>query len=255
MSEPSTSSKACDVCGNAAPYEPVLVGGVDIGSRLPHFCEPCTKRRQEEEAAREREAVQAAHEAELCRIVPPRMRKTDIHHPGFNLKAWRAVERWSPHEGRWLVLLGETGLCKTRMLALIAMRLIRRGVPVAWTTSIGFQAAALREHDNDPRERAKARELLALWKSVPVLVVDDFGKEAGDGGEAFAIRAERHFFDIFDHRLNHDLPVLLSCNTHPQDMLDCGVFTKDRGGPLVGRILEGAGEVLKLTTAPRQLEL
>jgi chromosomal replication initiation ATPase DnaA len=247
--------KACDQCGNAAPYEPLMIGDQDFGGSFPHVCAPCQAKADRDAETRRHAEVIAEREREIDRMIPPRIRRTDIAHPEFNAQAWRVVERWSPHSGHWLVMVGESGLCKTRMMGLLAMRMIRQGMKVAWTSSIGFQAAALREHDPDARERSKARAALALWKSCDVLAIDDFGKEAGDGKEAVMVKAERHFFDILDHRFHHDLPVMLSCNTHPADMLALGLFTKDRGTPLVGRILEASGNVLRLVPQPRQLEL
>jgi chromosomal replication initiation ATPase DnaA len=247
--------KACDQCGNAAPYEPLMIGDQDFGGNFPHVCPACQAKAEREEEARQRAEVIAEREREIERMIPPRIRRTDIAHPEFNAQAWRVVERWSPHAGNWLVMVGESGLCKTRLMGLLAMRMIRQGLKVAWTSDIGFQAAALREHDADAKERNKARSLLALWKSCDVLCIDDFGKSAGDGKEGVMVKAERHLFDILDHRFHHDLPVILGANTHPADMLALGLFTKDRGTPLVGRILEGAGNVLRLVAQPRQLEL
>lgn len=255
MSDDIATSKACDQCGQAAPYEPLMIGERDFGSMFPHVCDACKREAERQEEARRQSAVLEEREREIERTIPPRIRRTDTAHRDFNAKAWKVIERWSPLSGRWLVLVGESGLCKTRMMGLHAMRLIRQGGKVAWTTSMAFQAAAIREHDADPRERAKARAQLALWKSCDVLALDDFGKAAGDGKEAFAIPEERHLFDILDHRFHHDLPVMISANSHPADMLAAGLFTKDRGAPLVGRILEGAGDVFRLVPQPRQLEL
>jgi DNA replication protein DnaC len=250
----STSAKACDVCGAAAPYEPLMIGERDFGANFPHVCAACQAKQEREAEVLRQDAILEERERRIAAVIPPRIRKTDIAHPDFNARAWKVVERWSPHSGRWLVMVGEGGLSKTRMMGLHAARLIRQGLDVAWTTSIGIQAAAAREHDTDPAERSRARAALAHWKACDILAIDDLGKEASDGKEAFAVKAERHLFEIIDHRYAHELPVMLSMNSHPADMLAAGLFSKDRGAPLVGRILEAAGEVLHLTTQPRQLE-
>lgn len=247
--------KPCDTCGGATPYEALVLAGKDLGEMFPHVCKSCRTKAEREEEAKRRETVAQEREKEIERVIPPKIRRTDIAHPQFNAQAWRVVERWTPHADNWLVMVGESGLSKTRMMGLHAMRMIRQGMQVAWTSAIDFEAAAIRENDSDPRERRKARAQLALWKSCEVLAIDDFGKNASDGKEAFAIKAERHWFDIIDHRFHHDLPVILSSNTHPADMLAAGLFSKDRGAPLVGRILEGAGNVLRLVAQPQQLEL
>jgi DNA replication protein DnaC len=250
----STSAKACDLCGAAAPYEPLEIAGRDFGANFPHVCTACQAKQEREAEARRQAAIREERERRIEALIPPRIRRTDIAHQEFNANAWKVIERWTPHSGRWLVMVGEGGLCKTRMMGLHAARLIRQGFDVAWTTSIGLQAAAIREHDPDPAERARARASLAHWKACDVLALDDLGKEAGDGKEAFAVKAERHLFEILDHRYAHELPVMLSCNTHPAEMLVAGLFSKDRGAPLVGRILEAAGEVYLLSAEPRQLE-
>ena len=49
-------------------------------------------------------------------------------------------------------------------------------------------------------------------------------------------RLEWRFFDLIDHRKSHLLPTVLTTNAPVEDLLDS--LSEDRGGPIVGRILE-----------------
>lgn len=223
-------------------YEPFEIGGREFFTSFPAICDTCEAKRVEAAAVRERIAREEAREREIVRVIPPDLRRTDIHHDGFNRRAWNTLRRWHPANGKWLVMLGETGLSKSRICALIAMKLIRDGLRVEWVTANAFQWAASREFDDNKEERARARHWLATWKSAPVLVYDDFGKGT------FPPAVERHLFDIVDHRKAFDLPMLISCNTHPEALLAAGALSRDRGAPLVGRMLEAAGEVIALSS-------
>lgn len=232
----------CKSCGADVAYEPVVVFGHDLAAGLGHICEGCTlaianAAKAEEEAKRNHHA-----KMEMERVIPPLLRETNPSHPEFNVKAWQACRQWSPASGQWLLIIGKTGLCKSRISALLAGRMIRAGIRTEWCTANAFQWAATREFDDDKAERGRARHWLSAWKNSPALVFDDFGKGTFSGA------VERHLFDLIDHRHTHMLPTIISANTHPQDLLLAEAFTGDRGAPIVGRILETCGNPIVLSS-------
>lgn len=241
----STITKPCDTCHQGTHYEPILCGSTDLSASLPHHCAECTHKANLAASQLKKQQLQAKRELDVERVIAAKLRATDITHPTFNHRAWNALSRWTPDTGKWLVLLGETGLSKSRISALLAMRAIRSGLRVEWTTAQSFKWAATREFDDDIHTRTQARQWLRKWKSAALLVFDDFGK-AG-----FSPSVEAHIFDLVDHRQSYYLPMIISCNTHPRDMIASQMLSQDRGAPIVARILESAGNVIKLKTPPQ----
>jgi hypothetical protein len=186
-------------------------------------------RRQAEAARRE----QAAREARL-QAIPPEMLRTRPDHPDFNGGLWLRTESWRPSALRWLGVVGLAGNCKTRCLALLAKELILAGHRLMWTTAVEFQDRVDDLRGDRRPIVADAHEYLARCKSAPVLVLDDIGKNT------WTPAIERHLFGLLDHRKTHDLPVLWSANSHPMEILQSGQLTKERGGPLIGRLLEAS---------------
>lgn len=202
---------------------------------IPLECEACSTkrdaeyRRRKEEGDRQRE--QAARESRLQEI-PPEMLRTRINHPHFNPGLWLQVEGWQPSSGRWMGIVGGAGECKTRSLALLAHRLILDGHRLMWTTAVEFQD---RVDDSIRGERAETKEAgkyFARCKSAAILVLDDFGKNTWNPS------MERHLFALIDHRKTHDLPVLWTANTPPLEILATQGLSRDRGAPLIGRLIE-----------------
>lgn len=226
----AVSAVPCVECGSAVPYEPILVMGRDFGRVLARHCDSCeTKRKIADDQVRaeeRRNRITAAIDA----IIPPELRLTQQDHPGFNRELWMAVKAWTPGpDAEWLGLIGPAGCCKTRVLALLAMRGIRAGQRVVWTSAVRLQTEAERTGTRDIHA-VNAREHLMDCQYAPVLVIDDIGKNTwGD-------RFERHFFTILDHRRNFRLPVLWSANVHPEGFSQ--VITAANAGPIIGRLMD-----------------
>jgi DNA replication protein DnaC len=235
----TTKTKPCRDCSTPTDYEPFAI--LDREFSLPVLCASCEAKqadREAEEAAkravREEEERQLAIETKVRRIIPPDLYRTDPCHAGFNRGLWKAIESWHPSQNRWLVIVGETGLSKSRVCALHAMKLLREGCKVMWITAGDFQRAVLQQFSDDRAEKAEARQVLKDCRETDVLVFDDFGKGK------FTESVESHLFDLIDHRKNWDKVMMISANTHPQQMLALGMFSRDRGAPIVGRIVEAA---------------
>lgn len=228
--------KPCATCGGAVPYEPIFIEGVDFAASFPLLCDPCELAAAKQEKQAERNERIAKAKAILADVIPPRMRETDISHPEFRAAKWKVVSEAfeaSPHTN--ILLVGPAGLCKSRMLALLCKRVAIRGHRIAWVTAHDF--ALLADRYKNFKTRFDAQQELSALKFAPYLVMDDLGKQAWTNS------IEEIFFALVDHRYSHNLPTWFSANTHPQNMLMEGQFSRDRGAAIVGRILEGATEI------------
>ena len=232
---PKTEHRTCDQCGTDYEHEPfsLIDGGHDMFANC-HTCNNCAEKLQAK-ASEEKRIESAKNEFE--RVVPPSYRKTDPDHAGFNRYLWTQLSRWRPDGGdSWLGLVGETGRSKTRCLALIAKRLCWEGKRLEWCTSTGFQWAARRQfHDQDGYSACR---YLQDWKTTPVLILDDLGKQT------WTPVVESEFFDLLEHRTSRELLTLWSANTHPEDMVGAKQLSDDRGAPIVGRLIDNSEIIL-----------
>lgn len=203
----------------------------------PPECAACGAEReraeQQQAAAAERQRADGLIR-ERIEEVPPEMRRTDLSHRGFNPGLWLRVEGWNPRGLRWLGLVGPAGESKTRCLAMLAMRLIRDGHRVAWTTAMDFQDHVDALTRGDRGDVKAAHRYFRDCKHAEILVLDDIGKNT------WTPSLERHLFSTIDYRKTHDLPVLWTANTSPVEILASGQLTKDRGAPLMGRLIEAS---------------
>lgn len=201
-------------------------------------CSECSERTREEarkrEEAERRRRENAVRESRLSAI-PPEMMETDISHPGFNAGLWVRVENWTPGAGEWLGIIGSAGQCKTRCVALLAAKLIREGLHVEWQPMADLQALTDRMYAGDDGERAAVLARFDRLRACGLLVLDDWGKNT------WTATVERKVFEIVDHRKTHHLPVIWTANTHPVEILKAGEMSKDRGAPIVGRLIEASG--------------
>jgi len=228
---PASINRPCDDCGQLVASETIVVFGHDLTAGLPVCCETCFDAREKREIEQQKKREAAKRESEWERIVAKHYRATDVENPDFNSALWRALAHWSIDDG-WLGIIGPAGHCKTRTLALLIRRHIFAGRPAEWTTASRFQWAAQREFDD--HEGPEARRWLHRWKSTGLLIFDDLGKQR------WTDTVESHFFDLVDTRLAHERPIWWTANTHPEDMIAAKQLTKDRGAPIVGRLLEAS---------------
>ena len=87
-------------------------------------------------------------------------------------------EKFLPQNGRkaenGMFITGEPGTGKTHLAAAVANDLIRQGKPVICMTMIDM---LLRIRQTFKDSGAEEHEILQLYKTVPLLVIDDIGKE------------------------------------------------------------------------------
>lgn len=238
-----------ELCACGQPVDPDLIALRSIfPSAYRPFCAACydlAALRDEESAAADREAAeQARRVAEVPKVIDADILETNLNHPDFNPPLYVETQGWDPACGRWLVVYGDSGLCKTRCIALLAERLILAGHLVRWCRATDFQTTCEELWIKDPSIQRAAYQRLRDWGSAGILVIDDLGKNT------WSALLEAKLFDLIDTRQAKRRPTIVTANTRLQDLVP--ELSAERGGPLIGRILESAlGHIIR-AVPPRQ---
>lgn len=251
--EHDTTGPRCD-CGN--PVDPALLEIRELLPALsPDLCTACHAAAEAESEAigkaEAQETIQRERAARLS-IIPPEILETDTGHVAFNVPLWDQVRHWHPSCGRWLLIQGLPGRCKTRVVGLLAKQLILEGYRVAWAPACDIAGTVQDTASFDRSLWEPARETLRRLKSAGVLIIDDIGKNP------WTPQLEAVLFSIIDHRKTWKLPTVLTCNEPLAEMLRDRKISADRGAPIVSRVLEAsrgwhfeAPEIQPRTTAGR----
>ena len=226
-----TTTTACQTCGQVFSYEPIMVFGRDLAAGLHRHCEDCQAKEQKaEEAARKESATEAAR-ASLRAMLPPDLLETDPYHAEFNLKVWDAVRRWNPSSREFsLGIIGPAARCKTRIMALLAKRVVHRDTRIVWTSAVRLADAARDRTSNDRGIMTTAREHLQDCLTAPWLFLDDLGKN--EWHRSF----ESQLFQILDHRIGYHLPTVWTANDHPDAFSQ--LISSLNVWPIIGRLLD-----------------
>ena len=234
---PSPGSPRCP-CGQ--PVDPDLLEIRHLLPSLsPDLCSACYDQASHAEEAGHRAAVEAAEQrhrlARLDAVIPPKILATDLAHPTFNKALFLACQAWTPESGKWLVIHGPPGACKTRIVGTVAKRLILAGHHVTWATAGKLQETVEELNSfakSDEALRTAARARLRVWKEAGILILDDLGKNT------WTPSLESKLFELIDHRETHYLPTIITSNRKLLHLVDD--MSHDRGGPIIGRIQEAA---------------
>jgi DNA replication protein DnaC len=108
------------------------------------------------------------------------------------------------------------------------------GHRLVWTTAVEFQDRVDDTLRGDRSDVKEANRYFGMCKHAGILVIDDFGKNTWNP------TVERHLFGVIAHRKTHDLPVLWTANSTPLEILATAGLSRDRGAPLIGRLLEAS---------------
>ena len=106
-----------------------------------------------------------------------------------------------------IILVGGVGSGKTHLAAAIANTLIDRGIPVLFSTFPDHL-----EHIREEYDHTGKKEYLAKMKTVPMLVLDDLGKERKTEW------TQNILFDVINYRYEHLLPVIITTNFSYDDL-------------------------------------
>ena len=187
-------------------------------------CDGCQKKQQEEqeeeEGARELMAMQALWQ-NVCPVLyrhtdPARLPQTQL----AEVLAWQ----YGP-EG--LLLVGPTGVGKTRMVYLLLQRLLfgeRRRVRTF--DGLAFDHECVRRF----RDEGDGEEWADGLAHVDVVFFDDIGKGC------FTPRVEAEMFGLIERRAANGLPIIATTNMTGADL--AAKVTEDRGAPLIRRLRE-----------------
>lgn len=225
------TTRACDTCGQVTDYEPVAFGPWDLASTLPHFCADCAAALEAAEAEQAAARLREKREAAWMNTVPKKYRDTDTRHADFPRKLWEGLRHFSLTKS--VGLIGPSGNCKTRLLALLAKRAIAQDMYVGWCPATSFQWAAQNQWDD--QQGGDAKKWLRRWQDCQVLFLDDLGKHR------WTEAVESEFFALIDLRSSRGLPMSWSMNPLPAD--EAGLVDAIRENPSVvlARALDPTG--------------
>ncbi len=117
-------------------------------------------------------------------------------------RVFRAVRRWADDPQGWLVLVGRHGCGKTHLAAAVAHYRRRQG-----DTAIFIIVSELLDYlrsTYSPDSKVSYDRVFEKIKSVPLLVLDDFGEHS-----ATPWAAEK-LYQLFNHRYNAKLPTIVT---------------------------------------------
>ena len=207
-------------CGKSYEYDSIPFGKGDLGLTIAPQCPECTEQLAEASRIAKLERDREEYRTRVLAVIPPELLPvwldplgTDPAHEDFNAEKWEKVRRWRPGpHGNGLGLIGSAGTCKTRILALLAEKILMQGVRLFWTSAMRLHTeAAINRRSKERRLAFGAIEYFESCMSASYLVIDDLGNN--EWCPAF----ESQLFTILDHRMNNRLPVLWSSNCPPED--------------------------------------
>lgn len=231
----------CEYCG-----APRYTKGINLGQRvmwMPYGPERCTcpeaiaahkkaeaERKAQEEAERKAQETRKLNE-QIRRIIGESgmgnrfLRRTfeTFQITNDNQKAASIAKRYAdsfgnlipkykqPEPGRnGLFIAGPKGTGKTHLAAAIANQLIHQGTPVICMTMIDLLERIKRtfaRHVNDEGT------VLSLYKTVPLLIIDDMGKETPTEWAVSTI------YNIINGRYEAYLPTIVTTNYNDKDLV------------------------------------
>lgn len=209
---------------------------VEEFASFPSECPSCLKMIEERnlKGAQLRSGQKLSVDDYIAAITPCIFQKTNflkLPHDQF-----QAVMRWEVGP-RGLLLVGESGKCKTRCLWALAHQLIRKNHQVEFLSELEFS-----------HQVAKRGHIGTLWAwveklaEVEVLILDDLGK---------APRTDRFVSELFyviDKRVNEERPILISTQLDGSavaSQADRGVHVGGHTASALVRRLRECCEVIK----------
>lgn len=162
----------------------------------------------------------------FLRRVPKEYQESDVSR--FPEK-WIDVERFLPERGRGLILMGETGKCKTRMGVQLVLGLATRFQ--AQGDFVSAQEFAEHSQNRYAAEKgAYHQRRLQEIRSSRFLLLDDVGKQANSR------TVEAALFDLIERRTTRHLTTIVTTNSTGRDLE--AMLSEDRGPAMIRRLRE-----------------
>lgn len=225
------TTRACDLCGQVTDYEPVAFGLIDLRKSLPHHCGDCAAAMEKAEADAAAQRIREKREAAWEKTVPKKYRETSLKHPDFPMKLWDGLKKLPVDQS--VGLIGPSGRCKTRLLALMAKRAIAQDVYVGWCPATSFQWAAQNQWCD--QNGGDAKKWLRRWQDCQVLFLDDLGKHR------WTEAVESEFFALIDLRSSRGAPTSWTMNPLPADETKIVELLEDDVTGTMARALDPTG--------------
>lgn len=221
---------SCPRCGER-PANILILEGPLISNLKPednHFVAPCDICEQTAERDWQQFNQDQQYQLRLSNFrdtIPPIYRENDVRRfPDV----WKVIQNWTPKEKRGLLLIGESGHCKTRMACEIARHnILDRGHGVRFVRASQF-AATIRDQFGD--QSHKAQRLLRAWNKAQILILDDIGKQ--NNSEL----VQEALFDLIEERTAFRRPIIATANANGSEIE--AMMSHDRGPALVRRLRE-----------------
>ena len=194
---------------------------------MPKVCPTCNEKREQDAKKAESDAKTAAITEAWQKICPPLYDDTDPSR--ISRKLVDAVNGWQPGN-KALGFTGEAGCGKTRSMFLLLKRLHFSGTRVQAISAVRLAKMSAEQFSDQKKRKDEALNFLEAALNVPVLFIDDFGKQK------FTERAELEIFDILEHRTSNLLPTHWTANASGGDL--AAMLSKDRGDPILRRLEE-----------------
>lgn len=140
------------------------------------------------------------------------------------------------HQARGLLLLGETGLGKSRVMWQLLRRVIVEDKPergVMWFDAVGFGHEIVRRFNSEDHNISQWLDSVA---TAPIVFFDDLGKLK------LTERAEVELFGVIERRCANELPILATTNDTGDSM--AARMTDNRGPALIRRLREFCAPIL-----------
>lgn len=114
-------------------------------------------------------------------------------------------------ERKGLILVGNNGVGKTHLACSIANKLIENGTPVIYGTLINLLAELRNSYDTD--NNISEMEIIKLYETVDLLIIDDLGKEKPSEWGL------EKLFTIINSRYENNLPVIITTNYNQNSLV------------------------------------
>ncbi|MDY6917529.1 MAG: ATP-binding protein [Chloroflexota bacterium] len=195
----------CPICKGAGFVHPVLpTGGPDYGKVVPCRC-------LAKNSARERLEHLRQQSGDLKLALLRSMTFESFDHRRANLpleqrqnlgNAYKLARRFAEDLDGWVVFRGSNGCGKTHLAAAIGNYQLQKGRPV-YFREVPDLLDYLRSAFN-PSSEITSDELFERVKTVPLLILDDFGEQASTPW------AQEKLYQLISHRYNDRLPMVVT---------------------------------------------